>query len=221
VEAVEDLADDSRAAALNDRIRSVIADWRAALEMGTLAQDATLRRLALDHAAYEGDVDLIFRLEAAGCNLNERFRGGGNILDHVLSRGHLTAATRLIEHGIDPQTALVSGAHVATPAIVRLLLTRGADVTAIAAQAAARADLGESAAMMIDALALRNREALIDLSERAEAGAKDLQASADLIATGAMWSDRTTDEHRAEANRLVALAAAARRVLTGDGPTGV
>jgi SMI1/KNR4 family protein SUKH-1 len=93
-----------------DRLQAILAgafaDWRSALERGTLSADPRLARLALEHAAEAGDLALLQRLERAGIDVARPLRGGGTVLDHALDHGHIGLANALLDRGLKggPQT---------------------------------------------------------------------------------------------------------------------
>ncbi len=135
-------------------VRANILDWKASLEAGKIAEDDRLRRLALDDAATRGDLNLVALLSEQGCDLNERFGGGGNLLDHFLAHGHNEPVDALIALGIDSSNAIISAASEASPETVRKLIGLGAKVDTVSALTAALQGLPESAKLMVDQLAI-------------------------------------------------------------------
>jgi hypothetical protein len=197
--------DPGEAARLTALMRSAVVDWRVALDEGRLAGLTRPRRLALRHAATLGDVDLLARLAAAGCDLNEAFGGGGNALDHALSQGRLAAGRWLIDQGVDVANAVNNAASQLPAELVADLLARGARPTAVAASAAARAERMDSAALIADALAKVDPEAVRDLIDDLARWAGDAEASAARIEAGTLGSNLTPAQYRSEGDRMRAL----------------
>ncbi|WP_433790884.1 hypothetical protein [Actinoplanes sp. CA-252034] len=131
-DAIDELAGDQPVVAgkLRDLVRGAVLDWHAALAAGTLAGEPRLRRLALDRAASAGDLMLLERLGAAGCDLAEPVRGGLTAIDIALVNGRLEAAEGLLGRSVPVTNTLRTGAHAVTAELARALLERGAVVTA-------------------------------------------------------------------------------------------
>jgi hypothetical protein len=204
IEAVGE-TDPAQADRLTALMRSAVVDWRAALAQGRLAQADRPRRLALRHAATTGDIDLLARLAAAGCDLNEAFGGGGGALDHALAHGHLAAGRWLVDQGVDVTDAVNNAASQLPAPFVADLLARGARPTAVAASAAARAERMDSAALIVDALAQADPQAVRDLIGDLARWAGDADASAARIEAGTLGSNLTPAEYRSEGDRMRAL----------------
>jgi hypothetical protein len=149
------LKDVRKADELSSLVIGTVLDWRASLDTGKIAEDKRLRRLAFLNAAERGDIPLIDRLVSHGCDLNERFSGGGNILDHLLTHGHHEAAISMIERGVDPSDAVSASAMTIPPDLLKRLLDLGATVDTVSAQTAALQGSMESAELMVDHLANR------------------------------------------------------------------
>ncbi|GIF44283.1 ankyrin repeat domain-containing protein [Actinoplanes xinjiangensis] len=131
-DAIDELAEEEPVVArkLRDLVRGTVLDWRPALAAGTLAGEPRLRRLALDRAASAGDADLLERLAAAGCDLAEPVRGGLTAIDIALVNRRLEAVEGLLGRKVPVTNTLRTGAHAVTAGMARVLLDRGAVVTA-------------------------------------------------------------------------------------------
>jgi hypothetical protein len=145
-------------------LTGAFADWRSALERGTLSADPRLARLALEHAAEAGDLALLQRLERAGIDLARPLRGGGTVLDFALDHGHIGLANALLDLGLKggPQTfqCVPDGAG---PDLLHRLHQAGAapnQYAVIAAVRAGRLDNAELLARWFIARDPNNREAL-------------------------------------------------------------
>jgi hypothetical protein len=155
VDVIEEIRreDEGVADQLADMVRVTVLDWQSSLKAGDIAQQPRLRRLALHDAAQRGDLGLVDTLFRQGCDLNERFAGGGNLLDHFLAHGHDDGAKVLIESGVDPSNAILASAATASVASIKGLLDLGAKVDTTSARTAALQGHPESAILMIDKLA--------------------------------------------------------------------
>jgi hypothetical protein len=131
-DAVDELGEQEprTAAALRETVRAAVLDWRAALADGSLPGRPRLRRLALDRASAGGDVELLDRLAAAGCDLAEPVRGGLTAIDIAMLNRRLPAVEHLLDRGVPVVHTLRAGAHVAGPDLARRLIGRGAVVDA-------------------------------------------------------------------------------------------
>lgn len=198
-------ADSAVANRLRGLVRTTVVDWRTALADGRIASQARPRQLALDHAASTGDLDLFSALKAAGCDLDEAFRGGGAALDHALAHGQLEAARWLIADGVRVDNAITNGAHQAPPEMVADLLARGAKPTALAAQQAARAGKMESAVLITNALARIDPPAVRKLIDDLAYWAGGAEATARRIDASALVSNVSAGEYRDEGARMRAL----------------
>lgn len=83
LEALDELAasgaeGEALAQQLQDSLRPLVRDWRAALEQGNIAGVGVLQRLALTHAVRSSDIELLEQLRAQGCDLGQLLTGGGN-----------------------------------------------------------------------------------------------------------------------------------------------
>jgi hypothetical protein len=141
-DAIDSLAESSdphaRSAAgkLRRMVRDTVLDWRGALQAGTLVAQRRLRRLALDHAASAGDLVLLDRLVALGCDPAEEVRNGLTPIDLALLAGATGTARHLLAKGVPVANALRVGAHAVDLPLARDLLDRGAAVDASAVQRA-------------------------------------------------------------------------------------
>ena len=201
-----DLAD-----ALAAKARKAVLDWRAALNAGTIASNSRLRRLALRHAGATGDLGLVDRLAAQGCDLNERYAGNGNLLDHMLLLGHDAAGAALIDRGVDPTNAILTAASALSGERTAQLLALGAAVNGVAARSAAHAGRLETAKLIADTLATRDPAQLAALPGDLENAAIRQEESATRVESGAMCSNLTPAQYRATAVDLRSLK---RYVLT-------
>jgi len=206
--------DPSLAASLNTLVQSAVIDWQSAIGDGTLASKPRHRRLALRHASSVGDIGLLDRLRAAGCDLDERFQGGGGALDHALAGGKLDAAGWLIRQGCDVRDAIRNGAAQAPASLIADLLARGSLPTADAAAAAARAGQMESAQLIADALAEVDLIAIRGLIDDLSHWAGRAEASAERIDAGSLMSNRAAPEYRNEGGRMRALRNHCQSLLT-------
>ncbi|WP_167523259.1 SMI1/KNR4 family protein [Pseudomonas denitrificans (nom. rej.)] len=68
---------------LQDSLRPLVRDWRAALEQGRIAGEPELQRLALTHAVRSGDIALLEQLRDRDCDLGRLLTGGGNAPVHA------------------------------------------------------------------------------------------------------------------------------------------
>lgn len=157
--AVEDAA---LAEELKRIVRGSVLDWRGAAAAGSIARSPRLLRIAMLDACAHGDRDALARLEAAGCDLKTRLRGGGNALDFALAQGQFELAEWLIPKRLDVTNAIRNGASQAPAALVERLLKAGAKADPIAARSAALAGLHDSAVLIAGALGRAERRALID-----------------------------------------------------------
>jgi hypothetical protein len=198
-------ADPARAATLMRLVDAAVVDWRASLSGEDIASRPRHRRLALSHASATGDIGLLERLAALGCDLNERFLGGGGPLDHSLVHGRFEAARWLLGQGASVTQAVDVAAAVAPPDLIRELLERGAAPSARAATAAARAGHMESAQVIADALGRSDLSAVRGLIEDLAAWAGGADATPNRIASGELQSNRTSDEYESEGERMRAL----------------
>jgi hypothetical protein len=205
--------------ALADRltalVRSTILDWRTALANGSIATDARLRHLALNHAATKGDLALVEQLQARGCDIEERYIGGGNLLDHALLLGQDALADALIERGVDASNAIVAAASMLDARRTAQLLDLGAEIGLNAPRIAANAGHVDSARLMADALAGIDPEVLEDLPDQLNRSADDAQRSAERIESGQMGSNVAPDEYRRRAGDLRELALYVEQRLAG------
>jgi hypothetical protein len=191
------LADDLTALVLE-----AVLEWRGALENGEIGGNERLRKVALEHAASTGDTALMSRLLEQGCDINERLRGGGNMLDHTIAQGHVDAAQWLVEHGADVGNAIVNGASMAPPEMIGDLLRRGARATPLAAVAAARSDRMESARLIADALAITDPAGVKSVIDDLAKWAGGAEATAKRIEAREMASNRSPQQHRDEGQRM-------------------
>lgn len=187
-------------------VRGAVLDWRPALADRSIASAQRLRRLALEAACLADDTALLAELERLGCALDERLRGGGAPIDHALARGSMAAARMLLDRGMPVVDGIRNGAPHAGVELVRELLARGAEPDAIAALTAVGSDLLESGVEIARALVASEPEAAEELREEALERAAGEEETADRIETGAMGSNQTPAEYRANAARLRAFA---------------
>jgi hypothetical protein len=197
--------DPSLANDLKSLVREAVLDWRGALERGAIGTSSRLRRVALEHAASNGDVALMMRLIERGCDINERLRGGGNMLDHTLAQGKVDAARWLIAQGANVANAVINGASEAPPELIDELLQRGARVTALAASAAARSGRMESAILIADALARSDLDGLKSLIDDLAQWAEAADGTAIRIEKGDLQSNVSAQQYRQEGQRMRAL----------------
>ncbi|SDV47151.1 SMI1/KNR4 family protein [Chitinasiproducens palmae] len=188
--------------ALRAAVRRAVLDWRGALDAGTLASSTRLRHLAFRQVAMDGDLALAERIAAQGCDLNERYAGGGNLVDHLLASGHDAQAGALIERGIDASQAIVSAAARLSPERTRHLLSLGAEVTPLAAAQAAVVGSVESAELMVDALPPSQLAELVSSMDDSIARA---ESSASRVEAGTLGSNMTPAQYRQQAEHARAL----------------
>lgn len=86
---------------LMDLVRATVVDWRGALAKGDIATRPRARQVAMEHAIYAEDLDLVARLIAAGCDIDELVGGGASMLDHAVVIRKLDIAAWLIGQGAD------------------------------------------------------------------------------------------------------------------------
>lgn len=194
--------DPALAEALTALVREAVLDWRGAMERDDIATHPRLFRVALEHAASVGDIALMERLIASGCDINERLRGGGNMLDHALARGHVAAGQWLIDQGASVENAVVNGASQTPAEMVADLLHRGARATPLAAVAAARADRMDSAVLIADAMARNDPAGLRTVIDDLAMWAESAEATAKRIEAGQMRSNISPGQYRDEGQRM-------------------
>jgi hypothetical protein len=136
-----------------DRLQAIliaaVADWRFALERGTLSADPQLARQALEHAAKTGDTALLQRLEQVGIDLAHPLSGGGGLLDHVLISGHVALANALLDRGLKAGAQTFQCVpHQAEPCLLRRLHLAGATPNRYAVVAFARAGRLDNAELL-------------------------------------------------------------------------
>jgi hypothetical protein len=162
-ELVEDIATED--AELGEVLRAIareaVANWRDALADGSIAGHPRYRRLALSSAVEGEDRELLLRLEAQGCSLNEPLRADGNVLDVALVAGKIGLGEFLFEKGVSAVNAVRNGAHSSPPDLVRRLLEAGSVPSGIAARSAALAGLHDSAVLIAAALNPEERTKLV------------------------------------------------------------
>lgn len=107
--------------------RRAMLDWRGPLADGSLLRESRLASLALAHAIAQDDAALVRQLAALGMRCDAPLRGSATPVDVALV-GHAEAAARaLIEAGAPvPADALTHVDRQPDPALVALLLDRGA-----------------------------------------------------------------------------------------------
>lgn len=205
--AVQDIgaSDPERSEALMRIVEAAIVDWRAALEAGDLVSKPRHGQLALAHASTAGDIELFERLSAMGCDLDERFGGGGGPLTHAFAHGRLDAARWLLDKGADVTDAIGAAAMTAPTELIAELLARGSVPSGLAASAAARAGNLEGAALIADALARSDLQAVRKLIDDLAYWAGRAEASAQRIEAGALISNVTAEDYRGEGGRMRAL----------------
>lgn len=180
VERVLDIAEEDLPTGekLQELVRGAILDWRGAVEDGSVAGDPALRRLALAHVASGDDTAMLARLLELGCDPEERYRGGGALVDHALARGSLAVVRALLERDVAVGETLKNGANQIDLALAEELLSRSAAVDARAVILAAGGD--EAVALhLADVLFERNREeARAALNRANETAKREEKASA-------------------------------------------
>jgi hypothetical protein len=208
VDAIESVrsTDPALADRLTALVRSTMLDWRSSLADGSIANEPRLRHLALNHAATNGDPVLVEQLQARGCDIGERYIGGGNLLDHALLLGQDVLADALIERGMDASNAIVAAASMLDARRTAQLIDLGAEVDLDAPRTAASAGHVDSARLMVDALAGLDPEVLEDLPDQLNRSADDAERSAQRIERGQMGSNVEPDEYRRRAGDLRDLA---------------
>lgn len=206
IASVSNLGAGGRSAAerLRGLVRSVVLDWRAAVASGTIAAQATLRQLALEHAVHVDDLELLRRLDALGCSLVEPLSGGASGLAHAFSHGSLRAARFLMDRSVPVQGALRAGAHVIDVDLARELLARGDISDEHAVFAAIDAGHVDTGMALLDALPKGGSSLQLAIRARDRAAAAD--ALARRIERGEMKSNVSADTRRAQAARLRDLA---------------
>ncbi|MEN3746778.1 SMI1/KNR4 family protein [Sphingomonas sp. HF-S3] len=221
VDAIETVrrTDPARAERLTALVRSAVLDWRAALDDGSIATDARLRRLALNHAASKGDLVLIEGLAALGCDLGERYIGGGNLLDHALLLGQDGLADAMIERGLDASNSIIAAASTIDARRTAQLLDLGAEIGLHSPRTAANAGHVDSARLMVDALARLDLELLEELPDQLNRSADDAHRSAERIESGDMGSNVAPDDYRRRAGDLRDLARHVEQVLADGTPS--
>jgi hypothetical protein len=200
---IEEIADEDAALAeaLKARVRMAVIDWRRDLDEGRLADRPRSRRLALDHAAGAGDLDLLQTLQTLGCDLDEGVRGGASVLDLALMSGRLDVARWLLDQGVDVERAIVSGASKASPELLAELLARGARPDGQAAMNAAREGAEENAILILEALK-DDRAVLERLVADLALWAQRTEDSAARVESGQMASNLSPEAYRTEGDRL-------------------
>ena len=208
LEALDDLATlgaagRSAAGKLRDLVHRVVLDWRSAVVDGSILTNGVLRRLGLEHAARNDDIELLGRLASLGCDLSEALRGGAGALDHALTSGALRAARFLLDRGVPTTGALRAGAHAVDLELARELLARGATVDEHTIFAAVDAGRVDTALLMYEAVgSVRS----LQLAIRARERAAEAEQTAKRIEIGALISNISAAEYRAKAARLKDLA---------------
>lgn len=174
-------------------LRRAILDWRGALDAGTLAADKRLRHLALQTVARDGDLALAARMADQGCDLGERYAGGGNLVDLLLVHGNDAQAGEMLAQGVDGSQAIINAASCIVPERARQLIALGAEVTALATAQAGLTGHIESALAMADAL---DQEQLAELVESLATSIKRSKLTLKRVERGEMGSSMTPAEYR-------------------------
>lgn len=117
-------------AELRRLVRATVLDWRTALEQGTLAGQARLRRLALERAAINDDLVLLQRIVAEGCRPEEEVGAGLTPIDVALLHEAFTVVEWLLGQRVPVDNCLRVGSHSVNLDLARNLLARGATVDA-------------------------------------------------------------------------------------------
>lgn len=185
-------------------VRATLLDWRSALEDGTLAGNGPLRGLALEKAATTDDVELMGRLKALGCNLDESLSGGATALGHALSAGSRGVARLLVDAGVSVKGALRTAAHSVDLELARELLAKGAEVDRYAVLAAANAGHPDVAELLLRAKSLE--VSLKEVATMARSQAAEAELTARRIESGSLASNMTPADERQRAARLNDLA---------------
>jgi hypothetical protein len=193
----------SAAERLRALVQSAVVDWRSALSEGSIAAQPVLRRLALEHAARNDDLELLEQLARLGCDLSERLSAQAGALEHALSTSSLRVSRFLLDRGAPVVGALRHGASAVDPEVARELLRRGATVDEHAVFAAVDAGRGDTAAVLLEAA---GKVSSLHIAIRARERAFDADAAAKRVESGELVSDVPAEEHRRRAELLRALA---------------
>lgn len=121
---------------LADRVvafyRRALVDWRGPLEAGTLADNAGLAAMALQHALSHDDAGLVRRLAAQGVRFDVSLRGSAQPLDVALMQHAHAAAQALLDAGAPVSPTAIHRFDRQPPAgLVAALLAHGAVADAL------------------------------------------------------------------------------------------
>lgn len=121
---------------LADRVvafyRRALVDWRGPLEAGTLAGNAGLAAMALQHALSHDDAGLVRRLAAQGVRFDVPLRGSAQPLDVALMQHAHAAAQALLDAGAPVSPTAIHRIDRQPPAgLVAALLAQGAVADAL------------------------------------------------------------------------------------------
>jgi hypothetical protein len=207
-EAIDALAESENPAArsaagkLRRLVRAVVLDWRGAVERGTLASDRRLRRLALERAAADGDVDMLQRLVALGCDPAEEVRNGLAPIDVAIRQQAGDAVRWLLDRGVPVRRALRSGAHNVDLALARELTERGATVDTCAVMLAVQNQDVDVSLFLANQIA--PDQTLAPLASRLRMDAAQATIAADRARNRADQATAARQQHRATVLRELA-----------------
>jgi hypothetical protein len=208
LEAIDDVAGlgamgRSAAEKLRSLVQSAVVDWRSALSEGSIAAQPVLRRLALEHAASNDDLELLEQLSRLGCDLSERLSAQAGALEYALSTSSHRVSRFLLDRGASVVGALRHGAGAVDPELARELLRRGATVDEHAVFAAVDAGRGDTAAVLLEAA---GKASSLRMAIRARERAFDADAAAKRVESGELVSSVPAEEHRRRVELLRTLA---------------
>ena len=170
------------ALALSDKLaafyRRALRDWRAALQAGTLAQDAGLAHIALRHAIHTDDAALVRTLAGAGIGLDAPLQGSANAIDLAVGHGAWSATAALLDAGapVAPEV-LDSIDHALAPELTARLLAAGALPDADAMAQCVACGAPASARVIGEALQARGDDVLRDFDTARARLLDDLEGS--------------------------------------------
>ncbi|MCA9492244.1 MAG: SMI1/KNR4 family protein [Myxococcales bacterium] len=127
-EAIDEVESASARDKLHALLRSVVVDWRGALDDGSVSRDERARRLAWGEVVRSDDVALLDRLVDLGCSPAEVLGGGGAPVDHAAARGSLSVVRRLLALDVPVDGALETGSTALPLDLCRELARRDPDV---------------------------------------------------------------------------------------------
>lgn len=199
-------AEDPSTAGLADRLEQLVlsarVDWRSALEDGTIVGDALRRRLALEHAAQTGDVALLQRLSAIGCDLDAPVGGGEAPIAMAMAATRFDAVRALLAIGVAPTTAGAFGSAEAPADLLEALFSAGGSTTSYAAIEAAAAGRFDNARLIVARLCRDDPGAGRELRRAMLSRADSDETTGQRVRDGLTFSNVSAEDWQAKATNL-------------------